>query len=294
MSIPGLTIIGERINPGFRSSLALFEKSDLDGIRALAVEQVQKGARYLNVNIGNRALTDHAFMKAVITNIQDAVAVPLSFDFPNVEVQKVCLETYDERKAGGQKPIINSISELRWEMTSLLEIRPCKILLMASERELNGEKVANKSAADVFETARRMVGRLLEGKHGLTLDDLFIDVSVGPVAVDMEGLTRMAIQAIRQIGAAPELKGIHMSVGLSNISIMVPAKALDGSPLKLQLESAFLTNTVPYGLDTIIGTAGRDYQLLAPDNFVLRGFNEAMALEEIESVMRIQALYQAE
>ena len=88
------------------------------------------------------------------------------------------------------------------------------------------------------------------------------------------------------------MKGVHMSVGLSNISIMVPAKATDGSPLKLLLESAFLSNTAPYGLDTIIGTAGRDYKILPPDNFVMRGFNESLELSDVEAIMRIQSLYQ--
>lgn len=291
MDYQDLTIIGERINPGFASSKALFENSDIAGICRLAAEQVQKGAEYLNINTGIMAVTDPDFMKEVILRVQDAVNVPLSFDFPNVEVQELCLKTYDHRKAKGLKPVINSISELRWEMTELLKIRPCKILLMASERNENGEKVANKTADEVFETARRMV-RKLTSSHRFSNDDIIVDVSVGPVAADMEGLTRMAIQAIRKIGSNPEMKGVHMSVGLSNISIMVPSKALDGSPLKVLLESAFLTNAVPYGLDTIIGTAGRDYKFLDDDNFVLKGFNEAMRLDDVESIMRIQQLYQ--
>ncbi|OGV34376.1 MAG: hypothetical protein A2020_04850 [Lentisphaerae bacterium GWF2_45_14] len=290
MHYQDLTIIGERINPGFASSKALFDNSDIDGICKLATEQVQKGAKHLNINIGARAMTDSEFMKEIILRVQDTVNVPLSFDFPNMEVQELCLKIYDHQKACGQKPVINSISELRWEMTELLKIRPCRVLLMASERSENGEKIANKTADEVLETARRMVKKLT-GSHGLSNDDIFIDVSVGPVAVDMEGLTRMAIQAIRKIGSCPDMKGVHMSVGLSNISIMVPPKALDGSPLKVLLESAFLTNTVPHGLDTIIGTAGRNYQFLDSDNFVLQGFNEAMQLDDVESIMRIQQLY---
>ncbi len=291
MDYTNLTIIGERINPGFASSKALFDNSDIDGICRLAAEQVQKGAKYLNINSGARAMHDPDFMKELIVRVQNTVSVPLSFDFPNVEVQELCLKTYDAGKAGGQAPVINSISELRWEMTELLKIRPARILLMASERNENGEKVANKTADEVYLTAKRMVDKLVN-TCAVAKDDIFIDVSVGPVAVDMEGLTRMAIDAIRMIGADSAMKGVHMSVGLSNISIMVPSKALDGSPLKLLLESAFLTNTVPYGLDTIIGTAGRDYKILPEDNFVMKGFNEAMALDDVESIMRIQELYQ--
>jgi cobalamin-dependent methionine synthase I len=292
MDFKNLSIIGERINPGFKSSLALFENSDVEGIGRLAAEQVAKGAKYLNINIGARAVEDRQFLRDVIECVQSAVSVPLSFDYPSREVQEFCLAQYDAERAGGGKPLINSISELRWDMVDLLEIRPCRIILMASERAENGEKVANRNAEEVFQTAERMVGKLLSGPYGLKPDDLYIDVSVGPVAADLEGLTRMAVQAIRKIGTCPEMRGVHMSVGLSNISIMVPAKALDGSPLKLLLESAFLTNTVPYGLDTIIGTAGRNYRMLPEDNFVLRGFNEAMQMEDVDAILRIQSLYQ--
>jgi 5-methyltetrahydrofolate--homocysteine methyltransferase len=126
----------------------------------------------------------------------------------------------------------------------------------------------------------------------MTIDDLYVDVSVGPVAADTEGLARMALESIRRIGASPELKGVHMSVGLTNLSIMLPAKTPAGLPLKELLESAFLTHAVPDGLDSLLGTAGRNYQMLPADNPVLQGFNEFLALSDIEAVMRIQQLYQ--
>ena len=103
----------------------------------------------------------------------------------------------------------------------------------------------------------------------------------------------MAIDAIKMIGDDSSLNGIHMSVGLSNISIMLPREAVDGSLLKPQIESAFLTATIPYGLDTIIGTAGRKYEMLLPENIVMEGFSEAMAMGGFDSIMRIQEIYQA-
>lgn len=290
MNFSNLKIIGERINPGFKSSKLLFDSADFDGFARLAAEQQTRSASIINVNAGQQGLNDHNFLRQLVNTVQAAVDVPLSFDIPEIPGQRVCLETYDHAKNG--KPLINSISELRWEMTDLLKDNPCKVLLMASERNENGEKVANRKPVEVFECARRMVTNLLSGNYGLAPNDIYIDVSVAPIAVDMEEMTKMAVESIGLIGSHPDFKGVHMSVGLSNISIMVPPKALDGSPLKILLESAFLTKTVPLGLDTIIGTAGRDYQVLPEDNFVMRGFTEALALSDIEAIMRIQALYQ--
>ena len=86
MPIENLTIIGERINPGFKSSKLLFDQEDIAGIQALAAGQVQAGARMLNINVGELALRKPEFMSELIPAVQKVVAVPLSFDFPNFEV----------------------------------------------------------------------------------------------------------------------------------------------------------------------------------------------------------------
>lgn len=291
MAIKGLTIIGERINPGFKSTKAMFDNEDIKAIQDLAVSQAEKGAVCLNINVGERALTDSAWMVEVIQAVQAVVNVPLSFDFPNVAVQEVCLKAYDLEKAQGQKPIVNSISELRWEMLDLLKIRPFKLILMASERLEDGAPVPNKFSVEVEETAKRMVMKIVNGDYGLTLDDIYIDVSIGPLGADMEGLTKMAVDGIKKVGADPELKGVHMSVGLSNFSIMLPKLATDGGLLKSRVESAFLTLTVPHGLDTIIGTAGRDYQMLPADEFVMQGVREAIEMTDVDALMRVQEMY---
>lgn len=290
MSFRNLKIIGERINPGFKSTREMFEKRDISAIARLAADQVAKGAAYLNINVGDLAESEPDFLAKLITTIQETVKVPLSFDYPNATVQKRCLSIYSYNTAGG-KPFVNSISELRWEMCEVLKLYPCRVILMASERNVNGEKVANHTGDEVYTTALRMTRRLLAENPSMTLDDLYIDVSVVPVAADMEGLTKMAIEAIRKIGASTELKGVHMSVGLTNLSVMLPVKTPDGLPLKELLESAFLTNTVPYGLDTLLGTAGRNYEMLPDDNPVLKGFNESLLLSDVEAIMRIQELY---
>jgi cobalamin-dependent methionine synthase I len=294
MSFDNLTIIGERINPGYKSSKVLIDNEDIGGIQELAKLQVSKGATYLNINVGERALKEPEYMVEVIKAVQNVVSVPLSFDFPNAHVQEECLKAYDLNKSNGALPVVNSISELRWDMLELLQICPFKVILMASEREEGGESIANKTAEEVHQTTVRMTKRVLSNPYQkLTTEDVFIDVSVGPVGADTEGLTKMAVDSIKLIGADESVKGLHMSVGLSNISIMLPKEATDGSLLKPQIESAFLTATVPYGLNTIIGTAGRKYECLAEDNIVMKGFNEALSLGGFDSIMRIQELYTA-
>lgn len=291
MALESLKIIGERINPGFASSKALLENRDIAGIEQLAESQTQKGAHFLTINVGEIATAEPAFLVDVIKAVQSASPLPLSFDYPNAPVQRVCLEAYDSDLARGAKPIVNSISELRWEMVDVLRIRPARVILMASERVDDGAPIKNDTASEIAMTARRMARRLLDGGYGLAPDDLIVDVSVCPIASDTQGELKRAIDAIRLIGGDADMEGVHMVVGLSNVGIMLPKTALDGSRLSVKIESAFLTETVPYGLDMILGTAGRNYRMLDKNDFVYKGFLDAINADGFESLMRLRELY---
>jgi len=292
MSAFKLNVLGERINPGFKSSKALFDNEDFAGIQALAVKQVEAGAWALNVNVGPRAKSDPQFMADVIKSIQEVVSVPLSFDFPGADVQEVCLKAYDQEKAGGQLPIVNSIAETRWELMDLQKIRPFKVIVMATERMENGVPTPNKTGEEVAATAKRAALRLVND-HGMQLDDVIIDISVNALIADTKGLTRATLEAIKSLGSDPELQGMHMSGGLSNIGQQLPPLAADGSKLKEQLEFAFLTMAVPYGFDTVLGTPWRGYQALPEDNYVLQHFKKFLEVTGSDALRAVRKLYRA-
>ena len=287
---PLFTVIGDRINPGFKSTKTLLEANDMAGIQALAKRQADSGAAALDFTIGPRAKSDPGFLVKVIRAVQDAVTVPLCFDYPEQEIQKICLEAYDTDRAGGAKPIINSMAETRWHMVDLLKIRPCRVMLMASERLEDGIGKPNKSAAEIAGTAKRAALRLVR-EHGLTLDDVIIDVSISALIADTVGMNREALAAIGLIGSDPELSGIHVSGGLSNIAQQLPAKAADGSDLKLQLECAFLTLARPLGMDTILATPSREFRMVSEDNYVLGVFKQVLQASGTDVLRQVRKLY---
>ncbi len=291
MSIPGLTIIGERINPGFRSTQALFENEDLEGLQDLAVRQADAGASCLNVNAGTKAISDPHFMVEVVRRIQAVVDLPLSLDCPDFDVMETVLRAYDADKAGGRKPIINSISESRWQLAELLRIRPCRAILMSSEQVRGGRMVPNHTGAEVHEVAKRMVNKLVTGDYGMRNEDFIVDVSIATLAADTEGLIKMALDGIALVHQDPALAGLHIMGGLSNLPQHLPDKAADGSDLKFQLECAFLSVAMPTGFDTVLGTPWRGYRLLPEDNFVLRAFRRIVELRDSDALMAVVDLY---
>ena len=287
-----IQIIGERINPGFRSVKALFDNEDLPGIQALALKQAEAGAAYQNVNIGARALTDPEFMGRVIRSIQEVASTPLSFDFPSKKVQELCLSSYSMERADGKLPIVNSITEHRWDLMELYGRFQFKVILMASERVEDGVAKSNKTADQIYGTARRAALRL-KNDYGMPLDHIFIDMSISAIIADTVGLNRGTLDAIQAIGADSELKGVHMMGGLSNIGQQLPPRAADGSDLKHCLESAFLTLAVPRGFDYVLGTPWRGYAPLPEEHHVLRTYRNFLEQTGSNALRAVRKFYKA-
>ena len=61
-----IDVIGDRINPGFKATRPLVDSSDLAGLQALAVKQVEAGAMALDFTLGPRGRSDHGFLREAI------------------------------------------------------------------------------------------------------------------------------------------------------------------------------------------------------------------------------------
>ena len=208
-------------------------------------------------------------------------------------MQKVCLEAYDRAKAGGADPIVNSITEHRWDLMDLYRTHgPFKVILMASERVEDGQAKGNKTAQEIYGTARRCALRLRD-EYGVPLSDIFLDMSVSAIIADTTGLNRATLDAIAMIGADADLKGVHMMGGLSNIGQQLPPKAADGSDLKHTLECAFLTIANPLGFDTVLGTPWRGYHALPDENYVLGAYRNFLEQSGSNALRAVRKFYKA-
>lgn len=291
MAIPGVILIGDRINPeGFKKTRALIESENFAGLQALAVRQKEAGAQYLDLTIGPRGYKDPQYLTKVIESVQSVVDIPMCFDYPDASVQEVCLKAYDPAKANGRKPLVNSLAETRPEILDLLKIRPFQVVLMASERLEDGVAKPNKLSSEVLDVAKRLSSKL-KREHNFSPSDIFIDITIHSLVSDTEGLTKMALEAIRIIHDEPELKGSHIMGGLTNIGNMLPPVKFDGVTLRQKMENAFLTVAVPLGFDTIMGTPWNNFQFLAQDDPILLAFREVIELQGLSAMRRLRKLW---
>ena len=286
MAIEGLSVIGESINDSVPSTKELFDSENINGLLELARFQDERGAAYIDVNVG---LRPPEFMAEMVRKIQEVTSKPLSIDTPDPDIARAGLEAYDADKAAGNAPILNSVSALRVQILDLLKIGPFRPILLISENVVDGQSQACHTADETYQAAKDLVAAARQ--HGLTNDDCILDPGIAPVGSDAEGNLKRLLDAMQLIHQDADLAGVHASVGLSNFTVMLPPKRADGSPVKSPLESAFLTRAMPLGLDMVVGSVKRKYQLLEPDHPALQCVDDVIRLGGFEAIMRVRDFY---
>lgn len=286
--IDGFSIIAESINNSVPSTQALFDVQDYEGLLALAKFQDEAGARYLDVNVGPR---DAELMAKMVRDIQSVSAKPLSIDSPDPNQIQAGLQTYDSSKAQGQKPILNSISPLRTEFFDFYSIQPFRPILLASEQIKDGSPAPCRTAEETYDAAKSLVCQFLEKCPGSVIDDCIVDPGIAPIGSDMEDNFRRLVNAMQLLHDDPEMRGIHFSGGLSNFSVMLPARRPDDIPVKSSLESAFLTITMPLGMDMSITSVKRNHVLLPEDHPAMRCLRDVLAASGMDCLKRVRKFY---
>jgi cobalamin-dependent methionine synthase I len=280
------------IFPGRRNATTkkLFDENDLAGLLELARSQDERGAAWIDVNIGPR---EPAFMADLVRRIQSVTAKPLSIDTPDPAIAEAGLRAYDPERTGGRRPLLNSISPLRLQMFDLFKVRAFIPILMSSERSEPGAGCgrANRTAEETRQTAGTLLEEARRRIPDFRNDQAIVDPGIAPVGGDCEGQLKRVLETLALIRDDPFFAGVHMSVGLSNFTVMLPSKTKAGAPVKGPLESAFLTLAMPRGLDMIIGSTVRKYEILAAGHPALACLEDILKLEGYDTLMRLKEFY---
>jgi hypothetical protein len=164
-------------------------------------------------------------------------------------------------------------------------------MLVTEGTENNGDLKMNKTAEETYATAKVMMNIARERIPDVKNIELILDPGIMPIGSDSDGNFKRLIHSIQFIHQDSDLKGVNMSVGLSNFTVMLPSKCGDGSPVKGPLESAFLSMAMPMGFNTIIGSVKRKYSLLAEDHPAMQCLKDVLELEGYDIIMRVMSYY---
>lgn len=249
MRDPNLKIIGELINNSYARARRAFETRNLEAYQNLARLQSEMGASYLTLNIdGTQRIQVKLqemleFLPKLIPAIQEVCSTPISFDNPSVEYHKIALSHYDSDRSG--QPILNSVAASRDnldEMIQLVKYYDTKVIVMASEKFVEGGGAQCLTPEDAYEAAKQFVDILVD-QADRKLDDIIVDIGLAPVGADTYGLVNIGLDAMQLIHDDKDLAGIHLMVGLSNFSFGTPQY------IRESLEAAYLSLAMKRGLD---------------------------------------------
>jgi len=228
-------------------------------------------------------------MARMVREVQAVTSKPLSIDTPDPTIAEAGLRAYDPQRASGKLPVLNSISLMRTGMFDLYKARPFMPILLSCETEVDGESRPNRTGHENYEAARQLLK--LARAHGIPNDQCIVDPGIAPIGSDTDGFLKMVLDSLKLMQEDSDFAGVHKSVGLSNFTVMLPMKRGDGSPVKGPLENAFLTMAVPLGLDFIIGSIKRKYQLLESDHPAMLCLKDILSLQGYDCVVRVMEFY---
>lgn len=232
-----VAVVGERINPTGKKKLQAELKEGLTHeVRRMALEQVEKGAHILDVNVGMPGIDERETMVNIIELLGGICDVPLCLDSSSPEVLEAALRVYPGRA------LINSISQEKVKLDRLLPVvakyGAMFILLPLSDEGVPEKAVQRKDIVkNVYNKA---------AAYGYQKSDIVVDGLVMTVSSNQEA----ALETLKLIEWCSGEFGCATIVGLSNVSF--------GLPERSWINAAFLAMAIGKGLTMAIANPSSD------------------------------------
>jgi cobalamin-dependent methionine synthase I len=214
-----MLLVGELINASRKSIAGFIESKDGAALQAVAKDQLEAGANFIDVNAGAFDKEDE-YLRSLVETVQSSVEAPCCIDSPNPKAIETALSVHKGIA------MINSISLEKERCDNLLPILAgtnLKVVALCM-----GDEGMPETAEQRLRNAERLINRLVSAK--VSIDNIFVDPLVQPVATNTN-YGKEFLEAVRRIGC--EFKGIHTMCGLSNISF--------GLPNRKHLNQTFMT-----------------------------------------------------
>lgn len=224
------SVIGERINPTGKKELTRqLQAGQFDEAFRLADEQLQAGARILDVNVGASLVDETVLLPDLVQRLVSRVDVPLSLDSSNAQAiaraLPYCPGSFLVNSISGEAGRMELLGPVCRDFGApfiLLPLQGTKLPVWASERIAIVEKLLEQ--ADSLGIPRRLV----------MVDILALSVSSKP-----EG----ALQCLEMVRWCRS-QGLATTLGLSNVSFGLPARDL--------LNATFMAMCAGAGLSSCI------------------------------------------
>ena len=246
-------LIGERINPTGKPRLKeALRAGDMDYVLRLAVEQQEKGAQVLDVNVGLPEVDETALLLRAVEELQSVTDLPLQLDSSSPDALEAAMRRYNGR------PLVNSVNGKAESMAALFPLLK-KYGGVAIALTLDEDGIP-ATAEGRLAIARRIVDTA--AGYGIPREDLIFD----PLALTISADQSAAAVTLETVERITRELGCRTSLGVSNVSFGLPRREV--------VNAAFLLLALEKGLSAAILNPGSAPMLEALSAFrALRGLD---------------------
>ena len=224
-------LIGERINPTGKPRLKeALRSGDMDYVLRLAVEQQEKGAQVLDVNVGLPEVDEPTLLPHTVEELQAVTDLPLQIDTNHPGAMAAAMRCYNGR------PLVNSVSGKAESMAAVFPLLK-KYGGAAIALTLDEDGIPS-TAQERLAIARRIVETA--AGYGIPKEDLIFD----PLALTISADQGAAVVTLETVELITRELGCRTSLGVSNVSF--------GLPRREAVNSAFFLLALEKGLSAAI------------------------------------------
>ncbi|MBR2860827.1 MAG: homocysteine S-methyltransferase family protein [Clostridia bacterium] len=218
-------LVGERINPtGKKRFKQALKEKDMDYILSQGVQQQEKGAHILDVNVGAPEIDERELLPEAVCELQAVLDLPLQIDSSDVVAMEKALRVYNG------KAMINSVNGKKESMEAVFPlVKKYGGVVVALTLD---EKGIPETAQERFEIAKKILTCAEE--YGIDKKDVVFDTLTLTVSADSSA-AKVTLDALKMIR---EKLSCHTILGVSNVSFGLPNREIvNGTFFTLALAS---------------------------------------------------------
>jgi len=262
-------LIGERINPtGKKLFKEALRNNDIDYILGEGLNQQDRGAHILDVNVGLPEIDEVEMIKKVSYELQAIIDLPLQIDTTDAVAMEAALRQYNG------KPMVNSVNgkaEVMEEIFPLVQKYGGLLVCLTLD-----EDGIPDSAEKRVEIAKNIISKASE--YGIPKKDLIFDTLAMTVSAD----SNAALSTLEALRVIRHELGCHTSLGISNVSFGLPEREI--------ITAIFFTLAMENGLSAAIMNPKSDEMMKAYYSFrALHGI-DSNCTDYIENIAKYKSV----
>ncbi|MDY3929271.1 MAG: homocysteine S-methyltransferase family protein, partial [Clostridia bacterium] len=224
-------LIGERINPTGKKRFkeALINK-DFDYILKEGINQQEKGADILDVNVGLPGTDEVQTICKAVVKLQEVSDLPLQIDTADSSAMEAAMRLYNG------KPMVNSVNGKEESMEKIFPlVKKYGGVVVALTLDESG---IPDTAEGRIKIAERIYKKAAE--YGISKKDIIVD----PLAMTISSDTKAALATLEALKIIRNEHKVNTSLGISNISFGLPEREF--------ITSTFFSMALANGLSAAI------------------------------------------